>query len=67
MRLRDYIAESNFGITTRKDKTGHIHAGMVNEDGDGKTVDTKGGQKHEHLIRQWLVQPAKGHVHNLEE
>ena len=67
MKLKNYLINENMGITTKKDATGHVHAAMVNADGDGKTVDTKGSQDHEHIIYQWLVQPAKGHVHNLED
>ena len=62
------MTESSIGVTTKKDRSGHIHAAMLNVDGDGKTVDTKPkGNDHEHIIRQWLVQPAKGHTHNLSE
>ena len=68
MRLKKYITESKVGVTTKKDRTGHIHAAIVNVDGDGKTVDTKGkGKDHEHQVHQWLVQPAHGHIHNLED
>ena len=68
MKLKHYLSEGGkFGVTTSKDGTGHIHAAMVDADGDGKTVDTKGGQAHEHIIKQWLCQPAKGHIHNLSD
>lgn len=67
MRLQEYLIESNIGVTTKRDQTGHTHSAMVNVDGDGKTVDTKGGDDHEHQIHQWLVQPAHGHIHNLED
>jgi len=65
--MRQYLIESKIGLTTKSDETGHIHTAMVNEDGDGKTIGTKGADDHVHNIFQWLVQPAAGHVHNLEE
>jgi len=64
MKLKQYIKESsNLTIKTTK-VLGHIHDATVNADGDGKTI---GEQDHEHIIYQWMVQPAKGHIHNLEE
>lgn len=66
MKLKLYLTEKT-GITTTKDKTGHIHAAIVNANGDGKTVDTKGTKDHEHIIYQWIIQPARGHIHNISE
>lgn len=68
MRFKQYITESGFSVKTKKDETGHQHTAMVNVDGDGKTISTsENAPEHEHQIFQWLVQPAKGHVHNLED
>jgi hypothetical protein len=67
MKLKQYLLTEKIGITTKKDRTGHIHAAMVNADGDGKTVDTKGTKDHEHMIYQWLIQPSHGHVHDISE
>ena len=47
--------------------TEHTHDAVVNADGDGKTVSTTGAEDHEHVIYQWLTQPARGHIHNLED
>ncbi len=71
MRLNQYLREDRLDeviVKTRKDPTAHTHDALVDADGDGKTTETVGGiEDHEHRIFQWLVQPAKGHVHNLEE
>jgi hypothetical protein len=69
MRLEQYITEGNMAATTTKDETGHIHSAIINVDGDGKTVSTKSkeAEEHEHKIFQWSVQPANGHVHNIED
>ena len=70
MRLTQYLKEDTLNevsIKTKKDLTKHTHEAVVNADGDGKTTTTNGADEHEHVIYQWLVQPAHGHVHNLEE
>lgn len=71
MRLNKYLKEDKLNeatVTTKKDMTKHFHDAVVNADGDGKTVNTSGvDEEHEHRIYQWLVQPAVGHIHNLEE
>lgn len=70
MRLQTYLKEDRLdemSIKTRKDLTTHTHDAIVNADGDGKTVNTNKGEEHEHIIYQWLIQPAHGHIHNLEE
>jgi len=71
MRLTKYLKEDILNeaiVKTRKDQTGHFHDSVVNADGDGKTTNTEGvDQDHEHIIYQWLTQPAMGHIHNLEE
>ena len=55
-------------MKSKKDLTGHTHDATVNADGDGKTTETIGeAEDHEHVIYQWLIQPAMGHIHNLEE
>jgi hypothetical protein len=61
MKFKEYLAE-DFTYKTDNVK-GHTHDVVVDADGDGKTV---GKQDHEHIIFQWMVQPAKGHIHNLE-
>jgi len=63
MRLKEYVTESDFNLSTKKDQTGHVHECVVNADGDGKTVSGD----HEHRIFEWMVQPSHGHVHNLED
>ena len=46
MRLKHYISEGGgFGVTTQKDRTGHIHAAMVDADGDG--ADERGDSQDE--------------------
>ena len=60
----DYLVEM-MQFLTDKDNTGHTHKAQANEDGDGKTTSTSDGEDHVHVILQWLVQPANGHVHNL--
>lgn len=68
MKFKNYLNEGKSIIKTRKDKTGHSHEGIVNADGDGKTINTQGkASPHEHNIKQWLIQPAKGHIHDLED
>lgn len=71
MRLTNYLKEDTLNevtIKTKKDMTKHFHDAVVNADGDGKTVNTNGVDKdHEHIIYQWLTQPAMGHIHNLED
>lgn len=71
MRLKQYIKEDTLNemvVKTKKDMTKHSHDANVNADGDGKTTETIGvDEDHEHVIYQWLVQPAMGHIHNLEE
>ncbi len=66
MKLKVYLNESRVSVQTKKDQTGHAHLASVNADGDGETVDTKGSEDHVHIIFQWLTQPTKGHIHNLE-
>jgi len=68
MRYREYLTESGaFKTKTRKDQTEHFHDALVNADGDGETREIYDGDDHIHKIVQWLVQPAHGHIHNLEE
>jgi hypothetical protein len=71
MRLKQYIKEDTLNevtVKSKKDQTGHYHDAIVNADGDGKTTATIGADEdHEHVIYQWLIQPAMGHIHNLEE
>lgn len=71
MKFKDYLVEDNrldeMAVKSKKDQTAHTHTGVVDENGDGRTTTTSGGEDHEHLIYQWLIQPAHGHVHNLEE
>ena len=71
MRLKQYIKEdilNEVTVKSKKDLTGHTHDATVNADGDGKTTETIGeAEDHEHVIYQWLIQPAMGHIHNLEE
>lgn len=66
MKFLKYLTE-NDSYQTTKDQTGHTHDVALNADGDGKTVSTNGDiQNHEHIVYQWLVQPAMGHIHNLD-
>jgi len=65
VRFLGYITE-NDNYKTTKDQTGHTHDVMLNADGDGKTVATNGTEDHEHIVYQWVIQPAKGHIHNLD-
>lgn len=81
MKFKEYLLEASMiPVQTKQDQTGHLHQGLVNESGDGETKRTiysydkndmeYGGsdaEDHVHEIHQWLVQPAHGHVHNLEE
>ncbi len=66
MNIKDYLLE-NMSLKTRKDATGHIHNLKVNADGDGKTTSTSIDFDHVHTIFQWMIQPAAGHIHNMEE
>jgi len=68
-KIEELISEGeSFTVETKKDQTGHLHKGKVNTDGDGATTTTiRSGPEHTHKIFQWLVQPAKGHTHNLED
>jgi hypothetical protein len=61
MKFLKYINESDG--KTQKDNTGHIHDITTDANGDGKTI---GDQDHEHEILQWMIQPAKNHIHNME-
>ena len=65
MKLKRYITE-NESYKTKKDQTGHSHDVVLNEDGDGKTVSTSSGDDHMHTVYQWLIQPSKGHIHDME-
>lgn len=72
MRLKEYITElskgkGGFKFNTAKDQTGHSHIAEMNENGDGKTIKTIGMKDHTHKVFQWIVQPAEGHIHNLED
>lgn len=71
MKLKKYLKEdilNEMVVKTRKDMTGHFHDANVNADGDGRTTSTVGVDKdHEHVIYQWLIQPAMRHIHNLED
>jgi len=70
MKFKEYLIEDRLdemAVKTKKDLTAHSHDAVVNADGDGKTISTNGAEDHEHIIFQWLIQPAHGHVHNLEE
>jgi hypothetical protein len=64
MKIKQYLL-SEYGVSTSKDMTDHVHTGDVNEDGDGQT--DKENFDHVHKIFQWLIQPAAGHIHNLKE
>jgi hypothetical protein len=68
MKFKQYIKEDSLNekYKTEKNQTGHIHYVEVNEDGDGKTTSTSRGKDHVHKVFQWIVQPAMGHLHNLE-
>lgn len=67
MKFEKYLTE-NDSYKTEKDKTGHVHDVMLDANGDGKTVSTEGNNDpdHEHIVKQWIVQPARKHVHNLD-
>lgn len=66
MRFKNYLKE-DFTYKTQKDETGHIHSLKVNDDGDGKTTSIEGkSPDHIHKIFQWMVQPANGHIHNID-
>jgi hypothetical protein len=68
--LINELAMSNkgFNFKTKKDKTGHIHDLMVDENGNGKTTKTIGSSKdHVHKIFEWSVQPSNGHIHTIKE
>jgi hypothetical protein len=62
MKFKRYIKE-NMNMRTSK-VAGHSHDAMMNADGDGQTV--KDETEHQHTIFQWMVQPANGHIHNLD-
>lgn len=68
MRLKKYINESkkDIQVKTKKNQTGHIHYAKVDDDGNGKTTSTSTGPDHTHKIFEWIVQPAKGHIHELD-
>lgn len=69
MRLRKYINEellTEEKLKTEKNQTGHIHYAEVDDNGDGKTTSTSTGEDHVHKVFEWIVQPAHGHIHNLE-
>ena len=55
------------GTTTQKDRTGHIHSVILDDDGTGKTVGTKGGDDHVHKVVEYSVQPSGGHTHKLAD
>lgn len=63
--FRDILLQEKVGVTTKKDKTGHVHAAIVDEDGNGKTTGTKGHEDHVHKIFEWNVQPKNGHTHSM--
>jgi hypothetical protein len=66
MKFLNYITETD-NYKTKKDQTGHLHEARVNADGDGATLSTEGNaEDHIHKIFQWIVQPAHGHIHNLD-
>jgi len=66
MKLQQYLTE-NDNYKTKKDKTEHTHDISVDGNGDGKTISTKGdAPEHEHLVENWMVQSAKGHVHDMD-
>lgn len=65
MKFLNYITE-NDNYKTDKDGTGHTHDTVLNADGDGKTVSTSVGNDHEHIVYQWIMQPAMGHIHNID-
>lgn len=65
MELEEKYLISEDRYMTKKDQTGHMHEVAVNSDGDGKTVTTSSGPEHVHKIFQWMIQPAKGHTHNM--
>jgi len=68
MRYQTYLTEADsYKTQTRKDQTGHWHDALVNADGDGETREIYDGDDHIHQIVQWLIQPAHGHIHNLED
>lgn len=71
--IEKYIGEGKYlneakttKVKTEKNQTGHIHNAEVNDNGDGKTTSTSTGPDHVHKVFEWIVQPAKGHIHNLE-
>lgn len=71
MKFRKYLIEKKVGakpftFSTTKDQTGHTHNVVVDENGDGTSISTSKGTDHVHKIFQWIVQPASGHIHNLD-
>lgn len=65
MKLKQYLVE-NYKFKTDNDQTGHSHDISVDDNGDGKTTKTIGVENHIHKVFQWTVQPAGGHLHNMD-
>jgi len=65
MKFKNYLNES-MKVKTEKNETGHVHYAEVDEDGNGNTTSTSTGEDHVHRVFEWIVQPAMGHLHNLE-
>jgi hypothetical protein len=65
MNFQEYLNE-NFTYKTEKDGTGHTHDLSLDADGSGETTSTNNGDDHRHRVFEWMVQPAHGHIHNID-